>query len=100
MRESAEQFKNHTLEEIALNKDILHDRLTRFLRLLSEKLENSNEGTRDLPGLFNVARELAIQVYELDTQGISVINELKKLANSGDAEARRLLNISGDDNTK
>jgi hypothetical protein len=103
LAESAEHFKNQKLEDVALYKDLLNDRLTHFLGLLDDKIQRSIDvrdtmnPTKDLTGLFNCAKDMSIAIFQLNTQGIEAVNHMKSIAehavNDGSNEIREAIEI-------
>jgi hypothetical protein len=93
LAESAEHFKNQKLEDVALHKDMLNDRLTHFLGLLDDKIQRSLE-VRDT---MNPAKDMSIAIFQLNTQGIEAVNHMKSIAehavNDGSNEIREAIEI-------
>jgi hypothetical protein len=99
---SAERFKAQKLEDVALHKEVLNDRLTHFLGLLDTKIQRSLEArdtpTKDLTGLFNCARDISISLFQLNTQGIQAVHNMKSvtehIVNDGSEELRGTIEAS------
>jgi hypothetical protein len=93
LAESAEHFKNQKLEDVALHKDMLNDRLTHFLGLLDDKIQRSLE-VRDT---MNPAKDMSIAIFQLNTQGIEAVNHMKSIADhavfDGSNEIREAIEI-------
>jgi hypothetical protein len=53
--------------------------------------------TKDLTGLFNVAKEISIAIFQLNIQSIEVVNKVKTIAehavNDGSNDVREVMEV-------
>jgi len=74
-KEEAEIFKQQTIDDIAFHSSTLHARLRRLLNIAERKLESmAISDTKDIAPMLVQAKEIAINIWELETQGIRVAN--------------------------
>ena len=76
----AEKIAEHTL---ALETQILKDRLTRLYRNLEQRATTATTKAKDLAALATVAQDLAIKILKLESEGLKVFSgKNKKITNN------------------
>jgi hypothetical protein len=77
-RESAEEFKKQRLDDLALHKELLENRLKAILQPLLVRINQSQEpnskiSNRDLANIAEIAKEIAIEINSLNKQGLNLL---------------------------
>jgi ACT domain-containing protein len=71
-KESAELFAKKDIVDIAFHVDILHDRLTSYLRTIEDSIKTAVDVEEKID-LINTARELAEDIHDLNVQSLELL---------------------------
>jgi ACT domain-containing protein len=77
-KEHAERFTSQRVENIGFYKEQLHTRLTKYLRILENKLASCNND-HDTAMLVEVTVGVAQSIFDLNLQGIQVLDSIRAL---------------------
>ena len=77
--EYAERFTQQKASDVGFYKQQLHDRLTRYLKILEDKLDKSSG--RDAAELARTTMEISKMIFDLNLQGIEILDTVRSLDN-------------------
>lgn len=72
-KESANQFAKKDIVDIAFHIDILHDKLTSYLKIIEDEIKKDSTTVEDKIELINTAREIAEDRYDLNVQSLELL---------------------------
>jgi hypothetical protein len=68
--ESSQEFMKKELEDLAFDVDVIRDRLTRMFKITQDRLTDSNTRAKDIPGLLEAGKDLALWLFKLESEGL------------------------------